>query len=90
MTADQWKYQYKEVKKFLEDRYDVAVNLRNEYKYEFTIHVFMKRDISSAIKKAVSERFSTWHPVYHLQEPYANFHFKHGAKKVLWITFYKM
>jgi hypothetical protein len=90
MSNDNWKWQYKEIKNFLENKYDVKVNLRYEYKYDFTINIFMKRDITSIIIKAIKEKYPLWHPDFMEIKLDPNFHYKHNAKKILAVTFFKL
>ncbi|MGC9046970.1 MAG: hypothetical protein ACP5IC_02560 [Minisyncoccia bacterium] len=90
MSNDSWKWQYKEIKDFLENKYDVKVNLRYEHKYNFTINIFMKKDIFSNIEKSIKERYSLWHPEFMEIHLDPNFHYKHGAKKIVAVTFFKL
>ncbi|MGB9674673.1 MAG: hypothetical protein ACPLX8_00910, partial [Nanopusillaceae archaeon] len=83
MSNDSWKWQYKEIKDFLENKYDVKVNLRYEYKYDFTINIFMKKDISTSIIKSIKEHYPTWHPDFWEITLDPHLHYKHGAKKII-------
>ncbi len=88
-SKNAWKEQYKIIKKFIEDNFDAKVNLQYDYKYTFTVNVFMQKDISTAIIKAVEKKFSVWMPEFDeiILDPH--FHYKHHAIKIITITFAK-